>query len=594
MIREVLAILIATGITTHASSRILHLILRKNPQEKIQFPMLFTGTGWLLVGLSTFALLPQALEPGLYPWRSLCFLATIAVFPTALARPNPLNSYQSLFYCVIRKAFLFIGTGGILALTIRYLFFVRPAIEGVDFYYFVCTARDLAAGRSDLTMLRYLQFPGVYWFWKLPFQLGYGNLESLQWWYLALIVANTVAVGLIVQRTVLNSYAAIFAALAYISYCSRSEGFYGTAEPLATLPVLIALCIWSGRSLMERRGLLRVAALGVGFGLALLAKQHAGLLAAGSFSLVITYFLQSEKQITLKRLVAIPVISVIIVFMGIFLEGHGLEPLRISVKEMPAYQRAGHIWKTIQHQMHISWPLLHLSVVAFLTWLAGLVHRQIRTQPKVQVLGFTCVAGYAALLSFHVRPYGHYGLLAGPMLILSVVIAGVELGRLLPLRYRESSIACFLIVILAVSPFVHTNANSRYFHLWPIDPLTLPHGQPWRINPTIAKDLMTLKKLVQREETLLLLPHRRNEIHFFLETRSVASRGYSWRKSGILSEILQQRGTDVVLEIHPQFLYADDLAACKLIQCDRTREVLPQLGFAPVAILESMTLWRRK
>ncbi len=595
MIREVLALLIATGITAHASFRILHLLLRKNPNEKIQFAILFTMTGWLLVGLSTFLLLPKALWPGLYPWHSMYFMAAIAVFPTALAKPDPMNRWKDLSYRTITRVFLALGIGGIIVLTIRYLLFVRPGIEGVDFYVYVCTARDLVAGRNDLTLLRYFYFPGVYWFWKIPFQIGYGNLDSLQWWYLVLIAANTVAVGAVVQRTVHNYYAAILASLAYISYCSRSEGFYGSTEPLATFPVLIALFLWSGNSLLGRTGILRIAALGIAFGLALLAKQYAGLLAVGTLSLLITFSLQGRtKQITFFRLLTIPMISLILVFIGILLEGHGFDPLRISFSEISTYERKGDLWKTIQHQMKISWPLFHLSAMAFLTWLVALTHKQLRMLPWVPVLGFTCIAGYAALLSFYVRHYDHYGLLAGPMLILSVVIAGVELGRRIPKEYRENSFAYFLTLVLCVSPFVRENASSRYFYLWPINPLTRPQMKHWHENPFIAKDLATLRAIVKPGETVLLLPPRRNEIHFILQTRTVASRGYGWRKSGVLSEILQQSVIDAVLEIQPQFLDSDDLAACKLLQCDRTREILPDQGFAPIAILESMTLWRKK
>src|SRR5438552_2755798 len=42
-----------------------------------------------------------------------------------------------------------------------YLIHLRPAIEGVDFYNYLCVARDMHHGATDLSDWRYAYFPGV-------------------------------------------------------------------------------------------------------------------------------------------------------------------------------------------------------------------------------------------------------------------------------------------------------------------------------------------------------------------------------------------------------------------------------------------------
>src|SRR5438093_9667201 len=120
------------------------------------------------------------------------------------------------------------------ALAIRFLNASRPFIGGVDFYYYVLFARDLASGATDVPLARYIYFPGVYSFWKTVFRVSDGSLASLQWAYVGVLLANGILISGILTSLTRIWQAGVFASALYIFIASRIEGLYGLTEPIAT------------------------------------------------------------------------------------------------------------------------------------------------------------------------------------------------------------------------------------------------------------------------------------------------------------------------------------------------------------------------
>src|SRR5262245_6907047 len=71
----------------------------------------------------------------------------------------------------------------------RQLLAARPLIEGVDLYYYLCVARDLADG-VETSPMRHFYFPGVYRFWQAAFAVAGRSLPAVQSVYASLLAAN--------------------------------------------------------------------------------------------------------------------------------------------------------------------------------------------------------------------------------------------------------------------------------------------------------------------------------------------------------------------------------------------------------------------
>ncbi|MCI0602936.1 hypothetical protein L0156_07970 [bacterium] len=594
MFLEIATLLIIGAIVIYNSLKLLQL--RSKVFNFIDF---LNSFGWTLAGIVLLVFWPEALYPMLYPRRSLFLLVILGTFVATLARDQRENSRPSAVLNIAAKSMLIVSVCISIFIAIRYMVMIRSRIEGIDFYSYACIARDLAEGIPDVTPIRHAYFPGVFMFWQIPFALGNGSLEWLQWWYLSLIAANAVAVAAVVIRATRNIYAAVLAALFYINLCSRCEGFEGTTEPLSTLPFFLGLSIWGGRSLLGRAGLLRCLALGAGLGLALLAKQQGGLLSLGAISLLVVYRFQDQaKQVNLRRLFLLPLFAMITFLIGFLLEGSGLEPLWSAFPKIRSYGSDVGFWDTVAKHVRLSWPLAPLSVFASLVWLACLLVRKYRVmivQPWCQVLGFTCIAGYASLIPFFSRGYAHYGLLPGPMFIVAVVICFVSVIKFLPATYK-TPLAYALLILIAVYPLVRTKTTSRNFYLWPIDSAVVPPQRPaWHRTPAIWSDLMKLRSYVKKGESLLALPPRRFEIHYSLGTHSgITLVGPPWSEIVPLSTVINSTNLNAVIIINPKYRDEEDVSMCSILRCDTAITTLKELNFAPVVDFETMALWRPK
>lgn len=464
----------------------------------------------------------------------------------------------------------------------RQLIAARPRVEGIDLYYYLCVARDLADGVAT-SETRHFYFPGVYRFWRAVFALFGRSFPAIQTAYVGLLAANAVAIAAVVWRGAGRAAPALLAGLWYLALCSSLEGFAGATEPLATLPVLVGLAAWGGEPLVGRRGLARALALGAGLGLGVYAKQLGGLLAVGAAAMpLMNLAVPRNRRHEWACLAVIPAAAALVLLIGILAEGEGLAPLGLGLSFASGYQAQG------TPREHLRWiasyaPLL--TVAATLLVIAAPLALLPRWRPLLgerwaALAGFSLLAGLVALVQFSKRHYLHYALLSGPLLIVAVTLVATALVRRLPARAAVWSEATLVVAAVVGLTLAHRGEA--------------PQPAPWRAQSDIAADLVALKSQLQPGEDLLIIPPRRNEIHFHLGTRSQSfAPGYTWGPGrGQLEAAVRKPELDAVLVLRRR-LDKTDAASWRLLECDRAVAALGPAGFRPVAKLRASTLFRR-
>jgi hypothetical protein len=462
------------------------------------------------------------------------------------------------------------------------LIVARPRVEGVDFYYYLCVARDLADG-IPTRPIRHFYFPGVYRFWQGVFASVGRSLPEIQSAYVVLLAANALAVAAVVWRGVRRTAPALLAGVWYLALCLPLEAFGGVTEPLATLPVLAGLAVWGGEPLVGRAGLARAAVLGAGLGLGVYARQLGGLLALGALTLpLVNLVAPPERRHRWTVLAAVPATALLVVLVGIAAEGEGLTPLRIGLSALSGYPATG------SFRTNLLWfaknaPMLCVFTVATLALFAWLLEprwRPLLSERWAALAGFALLAGLAAFVQYSRRAYLHYALLAAPLLVAAAMLSATALVRRFPARMGGWPETVLVALVLA--------------RLLAMQSALLVPPDPWRAQPEIAADLEALKEQLRPGEDLLVLPPRRNEFHFLLGTRSQSfAQGYSWAPGpGSIEAAVRNPELDAVLVLR-RHLDPSDIEAWRSLDCDRGVAALAAAGFRPVSKLRTSTLLRR-
>jgi hypothetical protein len=433
--------------------------------------------------------------------------------------------------------------------------------------------------------MRHFYFPGVYRFWQAVFAVVGRSLPSVQFAYIALLAANALATAAVVWRGGGGAAPAALAGLWYLALCLPLEAYGGVTEPLATLPVLIGMAAWAGEPLAGVWGLARAIALGVALGLAVYVKQLGALLAVGALALpLMNLAAPAERRHDWTYLAAVPAIALLVLLVGIAAEGEGLAPLRLGLDALSSYPATG------TFRLNLLWVVAHAPLLAVFT-LATLalfavfaLHRDWRRmlgERWAALAGFALLAGLFALAQYIKRGYLHYALLAVPLLIAAVMLTATALVRRLPWRASGWPETALIALVLARLMVMQSN------------PAELP--TPWRAQPEIAADLEQLKHALSPGEDVLILPPRRNEIHFLLGTRSQSfPLGYSWAPgSGLIEATLRKPHLDAVLVVR-RYLDQSDNEAWRALDCNRGMAALAGEGFGPVLRLRATTLFRRR
>ena len=586
--------LIVTGLLAHALGWTFRTV--RTPVERDARRSFWLWLAMVMVAVVTW---PDALYPTARPLHSLAFAVVVAAFPAALTERAPSDRRRRRAADVWRRALVFVVLAGGAALVVRDGLTARSSIESTDFYLYASFARDLQQGAPDVHWVHFRYFPGVYAFWRVAIAIGGDSLDALQWSYLTLLAANALAIGGVVVRATRTIPAAALGALGYLVLISRLEGFHGLTEPIATLPVLVGLLVWGGRTLGGIGGTVKAIALGIGLGLGVYAKQQGALPSAGWIALVANRVLDASKSRDSWRLLAaIPVVAVSVFLGGVLLERHGLEPLRIALDAAATYESEGRAIDNLAWLAGVCRPWAAATLLAIGVWLAVVATPRLRvalSEPAWRVAGFAAWATLGGLLQFTKRSYLHYGLLVAPFAVILVVVVGSAVVRHFLGEPGRHPLAEMLVLGLAVVLVAQDEGRSGGIALWPParEPSTVA-APPWRAKPEVARDIAALHGLVRKNEDVLVLPPRRNELHLLLGTRPLTHwQGYGWApvKDGAVAAIRSPKLESVILIRDP--LTADDWRGWEWVRGDEVTVELQRAGFVPVRRFETMSLWRR-
>ncbi len=464
--------------------------------------------------------------------QPLCLLIVLAaIFPLVRVHTDSIPSAQRDYYQAYGKALPLFALLLALVTATGYLLTMHGSVGDVDLFYFLCYARDMNLGHQIPENI-YSYFPGIYTFWRSAILVSGESLPAMEAWHLGLVAMNCFLVGLLLWRLTRCLPAALFAAAWTLLLYSRFQGLDGTSEPLATLPLLAALCYWNGRPLRGRNGLLGCLVLGAGFGLALYGKQQAGLLSLGAVMLLIES-LGSSRRHDLRILAALPLCALATLLLAILGEGEGLAPLWKGLSAAAGYGQEGSWLQNIYVQVRRDETaiLAALFTAAVLCWW-GLQRRTSEDagQRQLSVAGMLAISGLATLLQLRSRAFHHYMLLAVPCLVVSSTLAWRYLWSRRTGSWRTRKGACLALLLLPMVPFLVNSGIDESFLAGRLpQPVERVIPIRWHQREELRDDLEQLRRQLPPGASILLVPARHNSIHFLLGTSSAASSGYHFQ-----------------------------------------------------------------
>ncbi len=430
--------------------------------------------------------------------------------------PKPL--YKKLLPLLLTSVVIVLA-----ALAVQFLTASRPFIGGIDFYYYILNARDVADVGAEAPPIRYTYFPGVYSFWTSVFLVTDGSLAALQWAYLGVMVANGILIGCILATMTRIWQAGLFATALYVFAASRVEGMYGVTEPIATIPFLAGLWLWVllGDTGRPRAALIALAA---GFGLALFSKQQGVLLFLGLLGLLQD---STPAHPFRQRLAAVVAVTggAMLVFLGaLILEGGGVEALTMGLRFVVEYQPEGSWGENVSRAYDATQPVSNLFLSASAVWLVLTITR--RRFPELPpavlpVLGITVLSALGCVLQFSRRGHLHYALLFLPS---AIIAGGLTLFIVAALLKRQ---ACRLpryagtATIIGMAAFLLVNsAGTTDFVRFVSSQVASPTR--WTPNDALRQTFAPLCAHIEPGSGLLLIPQRQDVVHWQCRTRAVS------------------------------------------------------------------------
>lgn len=586
---EASAILALAGLTANAALR-LHRALRAPPPLRRQ--ELPGALVWFALCVQAIDAWPAGTHPWLFPATAMRMVLPVAGLPFVLAAARP-GSARVREWAQRASAAALLGILGLLLWSgLRWLLSVRPVVGGIDFWYYVCYARDFADGIDFGDNRGRSYFPGVYWFWRAALALTGRSIAGLQRIYVGVLAINVTLVGLLSFRATRSRLWTLVAVTWLLLLLARLEGEEGCTEPIAAACALAGLYAWRP----SRRGALL---LGVGLGSALLAKQTGGLLSLGWLGLAVCAASRGEVRTLLWVPIAAIATAAVGLLPGATSVGRGLAMVAGS------YPADGTFTGNVTGLLRYEWSL-PLGLLAGIAGLALLSRgNDEAARRRRALLAFSTIAALSTLAQFQRRGYLHYALLTAPFAVVAGVAGLSGLWRRLRAGVAPDPILAFSLAAVLAVALVH--AAPRFPQSpFSFEPSPLPPA--WPDGTPAATDLMQIAAHVKQGEDLVLLPPERNKIHFMLGTRplSLAS-GYGFGlgsrgialgaaaavpgASGMGLAAVRSPSVHSVIAVAP--MGPGSAVACAEVGCDEALRALPGLGFRKVVEGTSMTLWKR-
>jgi len=400
----------------------------------------------------------------------------------------------------------------------------RPFIGGVDFYYYILTARDLASGVA-VPNDRYSYLPGVFSFWRTVFTVSDGSLFSLQWAYLAVLFANAFLVGGILTTLTRSWPAGGIAAALYLFVAGRIEGFAGITEPIATIPFLLGLWLWI---LMrgDQGSYAGLLALAAGFGLALFTKQQGGLLALGVVGLLPALWSPDpSKRYQISHLAILPLGAGAVFLVAMVVEGGGLAAVWTALRTVRDYQAQGFWVQHVNRVFELTQPVSNFFLSSCIAWaVLTFFHNRapVVSSSFLLTLGITIFATLGCLIQFTKRGYLHYAMLLLPAALIAAGLGLYAVIKLLDWAARAWRWPTVPLVMLGTAVFLWTNSAGATALVRDTSAMATASAR-WLTHEDIGRIFTPLCSRIGPGTALLLIPPRENQIHWFCRTRPVDS-----------------------------------------------------------------------
>lgn len=448
----------------------------------------------------------------------------------------------------------------VLCWTVGLLLGAWPRIGGVDFAYYVITARDIVDGFGDALSGRYFYSPGIYFAWRVFMRLLGRDLASLQRGYLVVLLLVGVMTMWVTQVVTRRWAVAILAGAFTLILLVRVEGLEGNTEPFVLLPFLAGAALFGA---LWRAGRIYsgVVVLGMAVAASFFFKQQGAFLGLGAaLALLPVLWVRGVRQAF-----GIAAAGVVATGAGILLlwqlDG-GIAAL-LTALASPASYPAQEAFLT--NLIGIAWPLKPLVLVSMLALFLVFVEIIDRRGSMLADLramlasaeGATTLvvvggAG-ASILQLMVRNYLHYTILVVPGAVILCAVFMARLGRRSPLVVRAAWVLALYVVVSAVA-----NLGAR------IDAMP-PYQQ-------LLDRYADICSQVTPGSELLVVPASSNAIHLACGTRAHRRpTGYGWTGSS-------DAGAEALLDRFEVVAFDPDADAYPA-----TRDAALARGFRPVS-----------
>lgn len=422
----------------------------------------------------------------------------------------------------VLAALFIVGAAAIAVLAVSFWVTTRPFIGGVDFYYYVLTARDLANGAA-VPAGRYFYLPGVFSFWRTVFMVSDGSLSALQWAYLAVLFANAFLIGGILTTLTRSWPAGGTGAALYLFVAGRIEGFAGITEPIATVPFLLGLWLWvlMRGDQASHAGLLALAA---GFGLAFYAKQQGGLLALGVVGLLPALWSSDpSERYRISHLAILPFGAIGVFLVAMALEGGGLAAVWTALLAVRDYQAQGSWVEHVNRVFELTQPVSNFFLSSCIAWaVLTFFHNRVPivSNSLLLTLGIAIFATLGCLIQFTKRGYLHYAMLLLPSALIAAGLGLYAVIKLLGWSARVWRRPAVPLVMLGTAVFLWTNSAGATALVRDTSAMATASTR-WLTHEDIGRTFTPLCSRVGPGTDLLLIPPRENQIHWFCRTQPV-------------------------------------------------------------------------
>ncbi len=464
---------------------------------------------------------------------------------------------------------------------------VIETVGGVDFYFYLCAARDVLVGRPE----KFAYFPGFVWVWGGLMKLLGQDLLALQYGYLALVWIGVALVGCVTLAAGVGLGWSLLSSALYYGILLHFQALDGITEPFVVIAYLAGILFWA-ESFARGHKVLSLLLLGASGGVAICMKQQGALLLLGGVALLpLTLIRKSELRVTIGSLLIGAAMAPITLLLLLCVWDSSLSILQSGVGAVQSYAKHGSFFSHLE-PFHRLFPIPCLGLLGLGLYLRTLYRPSSVTLPTACadiLLGITVFSGVGTLYQFIYRGYRHYGILTIPCIVIAAIIVLHRIFCATACKDRRYQ-GVALLTILVVGGWGYLNSAN----LQPIF-VYQPLLERRKTTDSQFAPYVELCSHIERDSELYIFPPRKNLIHWVCGTKStVWERGYGWDdipKERYLVPLVDERLSQVfVLEET-----ANDYNRAGVLELkgEPIRKALYDAGFTPKLTLPSGELFTR-